>query len=385
MSWVKIGDAVEITNTRVKPFKGERQYLATGDLSDDGVDGLVTVDYESRPSRADLLVDEGDFVVARMKATNKVMLIDSAASDFIVSTGFLTLKPKKEFNSRYLYHHFRSSCFQDQKDMRCSGATQKAINNAAFYELRVPKVSLDKQAEIAGIFDLVERLGQERKKALQLINDFIRATFLEMFGDPLSKKPKFPVVRLGDVVDFCGGGTPSRAIPEYYQGKHKWASSKDMKGLILRDTQERVSEKAIEKCATKLVKAGTLLIVVKSKILMRYLPVMIAGTEVCFNQDIKGISPSKEVNPWYLLFHLRIGQNALLRVARGANTEGLTLDHLREYDLIKAPKDLQDKFSGIAQKAVALSEKMQEGQSALNNQFNALTQKYFHDNDTGEE
>ncbi len=233
------------------------------------------------------------------------------------------------------------------------------------------------QEKIAGVLDLADGLRQKRKKSLQLLDDLVRAEFIEMFGDPLSKKPKFPVVRLGDVVGFCGGGTPSRAIPEYYQGQHKWASSKDMKGLILRDTQERVSEKAIEKCATKLVKAGTLLIVVKSKILMRYLPVMITGTEVCFNQDIKGITPSKDVNPWYLLFHLRIGQDALLRVARGANTEGLTLDHLREYELIRAPKDLQDRFSGIAQKAVALSEKMQDGQAALDNQFNALMQRYF--------
>jgi type I restriction enzyme S subunit len=198
-----------------------------------------------------------------------------------------------------------------------------------------------------------------------------------MFGDPLSKKQKFSVVKLGDVVNFCGGGTPSRANPGYYQGQYKWASSKDMKGIVLHDTQERVSKKAIDNSATKLVKAGTLLIVVKSKILMRYLPVMIAGAEVCFNQDIKGIVTSKQVNPWYLLFHLRIGQDALLRVARGANTEGLTLDHLREYDLIRAPKELQDKFSQIAQKTVALSEKMQEGLVEIDNQFNALMQKYF--------
>ncbi len=168
MAWVEIGAAVEITNKRVKLFKGERQYLATGDLSGDGVDKLVVVDYESRPSRADLLVDEGDFVVARMKATNKVLLIDSAVSDYIVSTGFLTLKPRKEFHARYLYHYLRSSKFQDQKDRYCTGATQKAINNTAFYELKVPKCSLARQAKIAGIFDVVERLCQDRKQVLQL-------------------------------------------------------------------------------------------------------------------------------------------------------------------------------------------------------------------------
>ena len=35
--WVNISDTVEITNNRVKPFKGERRYLATGDLIGDAV------------------------------------------------------------------------------------------------------------------------------------------------------------------------------------------------------------------------------------------------------------------------------------------------------------------------------------------------------------
>ncbi|MEK6564077.1 MAG: restriction endonuclease subunit S [Candidatus Omnitrophota bacterium] len=377
-SWVNISDAVEITNNRIKPFKGERRYLATGDLIGDAVnESIVSVDYENKPSRADLLVEEGNIIVARMQATNKVLLIDEATEDLIVSTGFLNLQPKKDFDGSYLAHYFRSDVFQKKKDKYCSGATQKAINNGAFAKLQVPSYSLDEQKRIANILDQADALCQKRKQSLQLIDDFLRATFLDMFGDPLAKKNKFKTAPLGSMVDFIGGGTPSREIAEYWQGKNKWASSKDMKGLILKDTQERVSDKAIKASATKLVKPGTLLVVVKSKILMRYLPVLITESEVCFNQDIKGMVPNKEINPWYLLFHMRIGQDALLQIARGANTEGLTLDHLRNYKLILAPKDIQEQFFVIAKKTVTMIEIMQESQTELDNQFNALTQRYF--------
>lgn len=85
---VPIIEAVEIKNNRVKPFTGERQYLATGDLTGNEISGLFPVDYKTKPSRADLLVREGEIIVARMQATNKVLLIDKGTKDLIVSTGF---------------------------------------------------------------------------------------------------------------------------------------------------------------------------------------------------------------------------------------------------------------------------------------------------------
>jgi len=46
---VSIREAVEITNNRVKPFVGERHYLATGGLAGDEIDAIVVVDYETKP------------------------------------------------------------------------------------------------------------------------------------------------------------------------------------------------------------------------------------------------------------------------------------------------------------------------------------------------
>jgi type I restriction enzyme S subunit len=73
---VDILEAVKITNNRVKPFDGKKRYLATGNLSNQGIDNFLFVDYENKPSRADLMVSEGDLILARMKETNKVFLID---------------------------------------------------------------------------------------------------------------------------------------------------------------------------------------------------------------------------------------------------------------------------------------------------------------------
>ena len=109
-------------------------------------------------------------------------------------------------------------------------------------------------------------------------------------------------------------------------------------------TEEHVSELAVKSSATRLVPAGTVLVVVKSKILMRRLPVAVATVPRCFNQDVKGISPTESAQSPYLAAHLRLAQGSLLELARGANTEGLTLDHLRGHAVMQPPAQLVLKY-----------------------------------------
>ena len=66
---------LEIINEGVKSFVGEKYYMATGDLSNDETNDLEFVSYNKKPSRAALTAKPGDVIFARMKGTNKVLLI----------------------------------------------------------------------------------------------------------------------------------------------------------------------------------------------------------------------------------------------------------------------------------------------------------------------
>ena len=188
MNKVNILEAVEITKKRVKPFNGSNRYLATGDLSLQGRDSFANVTYENKPSRADLLVEDGNLIIARMKEINKVLLIAQTTEDLIVSTGFLTLKPQEKFYATYLFHYFRSPIFQREKDRLCSGATQKAINNGSFANLQVPEYPLAAQKTIANELVQAENLCHKRKEQLALLDDYLKSVFLEMFSDPVINK-----------------------------------------------------------------------------------------------------------------------------------------------------------------------------------------------------
>lgn len=210
-----------------------------------------------------------------------------------------------------------------------------------------PDVGVEKQRRIAAILDEADAIRRKRREALGLLDDLLRSTFLQMFGDPVTNSKGWPTKTLGQVGTFVGGGTPSRAEPTFFTGEICWATCKDMKGDRLRDTEEHISELAIARSATKLVRAGALLIVVKSKVLMHRLPVAIAAVDTCFGQDLKAFLPSEEWPAEYVATHLRFGQQPLLDQARGANTEGLTLDHLRGYRLLSPPSAARTQFAQL--------------------------------------
>ncbi len=62
---------------------------------------------------------------------------------------------------------------------------------------------------------LADRLWRARRYALNLSASFVDATFRERFGMKL-EDGHFRY--LGDVVTITGGGTPSRARPDYFRG-----------------------------------------------------------------------------------------------------------------------------------------------------------------------
>lgn len=92
---------------------------------------------------------------------------------------------------------------------------------------------------------------------------------------------------------------------------------------------------------------GSILIVVKSKVLMHRLPLAMAKRELCHNQDIKSVQCSKKVHPYFILYILKYNEPQLLRQARGANTEGLTLPMLEAVPVPDVSLPLQEKFAQI--------------------------------------
>ena len=94
--------------------------------------------------------------------------------------------------------------------------------------------------------------------------------------------------RLSSFGVFSSGKTPSMSNPQFWNGNAPWVTSKDMKRPVITDSEMHISELAA--ATMQLYPAGTLLLVARSGILKRLLPLCKLGIDSTINQDIKAFS-----------------------------------------------------------------------------------------------
>jgi type I restriction enzyme S subunit len=256
-------------------------------------------------------------------------------------------------------------------EAQANGATVKGITIDNIEELEIPLHSLSKQQRIAGVLEEADRLRSVRRYALELSDTFLPAVFLEFYGALFHKGP---FNCLGNLVKITGGGTPSRDRYEFFRGRIPWLTSKDMRGDYIWDTEEHITDDAIKNSSTNLVPANSILVVVKSKILMHRLPVAIAKVPMCHGQDIKSIQCSNKLHPEFSRFVLKYHEKQLLNIARGANTEGLTLPMLEELPVPQVDYSEQHRFAVL----VEHHERLRAGTREVLRQAEHLFQSLLH-------
>ena len=162
-------------------------------------------------------------------------------------------------------------------------------------------------------------------------------------------------------LDNFGGGTPSKSNKDYYKGTIPWVTPKDMKDDFITDSLDHITEKAIQESATRKVPKDAFLMVIRSGILKRKLPVAIACCEVTINQDMKAFVLKQEmVHPYFMLYFFKSYQRHLLNRVRSVTADNLEFDQIKKSEVIIPPLDFQMKFVKIIEKILAMRNSQEE-------------------------
>ncbi len=159
---------------------------------------------------------------------------------------------------------------------------------------------------------------------------------------------------IDEVCEFRGGGTPSKANANYWTGDIPWVSPKDMKSDVVTESIDHISAQAVEESTTNLIPAGAVLVVVRSGILARTVPIAITGREVAINQDIKALCPRAVIDSKYLFYFLRSRLYEMLALAsRGATVHRIMADQIRRIHIAVPPMTEQRRIVAILDEAFA--------------------------------
>ncbi|ENJ4441986.1 restriction endonuclease subunit S [Salmonella enterica] len=106
---------------------------------------------------------------------------------------------RSKVDIKYLYYFFLKRGFDDV----ISGSAQPQITGQGLTKVEIPLPPLLEQKRIAAILDKANDIRQKREQAMKLANDFLRTTFLNMFGDPVENPKnlkKAPITELAEVI-----------------------------------------------------------------------------------------------------------------------------------------------------------------------------------------
>ena len=335
------------------------------------------VDFKTKPSRANLQVETGDIIFAKMQGTKKTLQIDDELSNKIYSTGFCAVRPKNGIiTEKCLYYLLNSSLFLKEKDKNCSGATQKAINSAGFKNIKLNVPDFSFQKDIENQLDILAEAINSKQIELQKLDGLIKARFVEMFGD-YKNGINGNTVKLGDICTTCSGGTPTTKRPEYYTGTIPWISSPFLGDDYIdgKNAKAYITNEAIENSATHLIPSDTLLFAIRISVGKT----SIIRESMCTNQDVVALL-NVDKTKYDLLFlkhTIDAYQEHFDRLKKGATIQGITTNDLKQIDIPDANIKLQRQFATFVKRVNKSKFAVQESLEKTQLLFDSLMQKYF--------
>lgn len=178
--------------------------ISSIDQREKRIANVVEIDPKEAPSRARQLVCENDVLVSTVRPNlNAVAYVTKEFDGATASTGFCVLRPNTEIlDGRYLFHWVKTPNFVLKMINLSTGASYPAINDKSVKTSKIPMPPLDEQKRIAVILDKADAIRRKRQQSIKLADEFLRATFLDMFGDPVVNPKGWKIGLLKDYVDM---------------------------------------------------------------------------------------------------------------------------------------------------------------------------------------
>lgn len=293
---------------------------------------------------------------------------------------------EKLVDKKYLYYALQRDVEFIKKEQG-SGSTMVHVTKSAMENRLIPLPPLAEQKRIAAILDKADAIRRKRQQAIQLADDFLRAVFLQMFGDPVTNPKGWEVKPLKDVLKSISSGWSangdSRPCEEGELGVLKISAVTSGTFIPTENKAVKVSDIPSSK---KLVfpKKGDMLF---SRANTREL---VAASCIVVEDSLNTFLPDKlwliktdesQLLPEFLNYLLKIPgfKEKLTSQATGSSGSmlNISMGKFEQTGCLIPPIDLQHRFKNLYWKFQETMSCFEQSYSTLQASFNSLSQKAF--------
>lgn len=181
--------------------------------------------------------------------------------------------------------------------------------------------------------------------------------------------------KLGEICTFIGGGTPSKSVDSFWDGDISWASVKDLKEKFISETELSISIEGVKNSSTNIANKNDLILCT------RISPgrCAITSKEIAINQDLKIVRPVTQnlyINE-YLYYQFILLENEIISLSSGSTVKGITLEKIKELQVILPSIDDQKRIVNILDMAQVLINKRKRAIAKLDELVQAVFMDMF--------
>lgn len=351
-------------------YQEEGAWLVTGtDFHKGSVnwDTCVHVPEHRWEEAVQIQLQEGDLLITKDGTIGKLAIIGELPGHASLNSGVMRIASKAgEYVTRFLYYVLRSEVFRSWfKDINAGASTIQHLFQGDFKHFLLPFPTLVEQERISSfldvqIFNLDEEISILEKQAETLERykaSIVHEAVTKGLDETVRTKPSgvewigdipvhWSMSRLRYLTSFQSGATPSKDDLGYWDEDIPWVSSMEVKADVIKDTSLHISKEAVGSCSTRLLPAGTLVMVVRSGILQHTIPVAILGASMTINQDIKAMRFGGDMLAKYFFYFVRGNNDNLLKVLMKdkSTVDNISLNYLMSLNLPVPPIEEQKKI-----------------------------------------
>ncbi|WP_300477766.1 restriction endonuclease subunit S [Shewanella sp.] len=402
MSWsmVKLGDICDLQNGyafKSSDYVDSSQTLSCR-MSNIRPGGVFDIDYNSRflpddfaTKYSQFMLNDGDVIIAMTDLADspKILgvptVVETSGRNILLNqrVGKLVIKDTSLIHFPYLKLALNYPKVREVYKRYAGGGLQINLGKADLLSVEIPLPPLAEQKRIAAILDKADAIRRKRQQAILLADDFLRAVFLEMFGDPVTNPKGWEVKKLGEMIvkgptnglykpasDY-GSGTRILRIDGFYDGV--LSDQSKLKRVKITDAEMEkfgLTERSIviNRVNSKeyLGKCGFAQHIVESTV---------------FESNMMNFKVDElKLNPRFLVQQLQM-PNIKMQIKTcskdAVNQSSINQNDVKSFEVIVPSIDLQNEYESVCKRFLASKTNYDDSSNMNGELFNSLSQKAF--------
>lgn len=320
------------------------------------------------------VVEQGQFAYATIHLDEGSIGVLGSAERCIISPMYTVFEVDETLvYAPYLLRVLKSPWALTHYSAMGSGSVhrRRSITFETLSRLSVPLPAISEQKRISNIIDKAESVRRKRQEGIRLTEELLMAVFIDMYGDPSANPKGWPVLRMGDVIDFKGGSQPPKDnfIDEPRPGYVRLVQIRDFK-------TDRYKTYIPESLAKRSFEIDDVMIA-------RYGPPVfqiLRGLSGSYNVALMKAQPRSNVLPEFIFWLLQLPkyqQAVISNSERTAGQTGVNLDFLNALEVPLPPIEYQGEIAQMTQKITLLVSTQRRMLDECNKQLTALQSQFF--------